>query len=638
VNRALDPERVFALVVGVESYEVDPRWSLPGPASDAMRVADWLTNTAGVPRDHVRLLLSPLNHSDAQTHVPATLENVERVLYDELPKCDGDLLWIYWAGHGYIDRTDQLLLPCMEATAAHTRHLNLHAALRWWRSNNVPRGRFRRIVAVGDTCRIETTQARALRFGTNEPGAGAIDPERRQFVLCAARPGQAAKNEAERQRGQFTHTLLGHLTGQSADNSVEDLVRIARAVQTDFAIMRANGEAWQEPQFVIDRGWDDTTLFGDQWKDDPAEAGSGPAGALVLDQRAWTELGQLLTEDSLPAYSYDAYRWAFEVSACAVPPGEVLPGDHLLDIVRDLDSRQGTRRGLPLALPFVRYLAAQAVARRAAWGAKAHAWVDFTSERLGTDAVPAPPDRAVEKPVLHIQLTSDDNNRYRTRMWLYRNAFESIWESGQPLELEAVREALAEQLIARRSHAPARIEFHVPYELLDVPFEAWHIPWRPGRTKELGCSFELVLRCPDERQGLAETPWYRKWAWLKAHGGRHPEAVRAVCDSDVSEELGSLLQETEPPVVVLAEVTEPMIMDTLNAVLDGGVPIAVWRRQAAVQEETAEPILTVLTEDAGPFEVQALPARLKKARIRRRSLALMWDDPERIPERQTLTS
>lgn len=633
---ALDPERVFALVVGIESYQVGAGWSLPGPARDAVRFADWLTGPAGVPQDHVHLLLSPLHQRRAETCPSATLENVHRALFEELPKCDGDLLWIYWAGHGYLDSSHQLLLPCTDATSLLTRHLNLQAALRWWRSSNIPGGRFRRVIAMGDTCRIETKRAKKLRFGTSEPEAGDLTPERRQFVFYAARPGEAAQNQAEREAGQFTDTLLKRLADKAVPESVEGLVDIARAVQADFSIMRAKGEAWQEPQFVISEGWDGSTLFGDHWADDPTSA-SPPAGAPVLDQLAWSELGQLLKDRPLPRYSYDAYRWAFEAAGCVVPPGDALPATHLLDIVRDLDSRQGNR-DLPLALPFVRHLAARATESNADWAAEVHAWVDRTGERLDTDPVPAPPDRAAESPALHVRLTPDDNNQYWTRMWLYQREFESVWESGQPLRLEAVRTALGQQLAARPSCAPKRIEFHVPYELLDEPFESWHIPWRGNRTKELGCYFDVLLRCPDERQGPAEAPWYRKWEWLEAQGGQHPQAVRDVRDSDVSTHLGASLQETDPPVVVLAEVTEPMIMDTLDAVLDGGVPIAIWRRPAAFREGTAEPIRTALAVEPAALDVQTLLARLRKARIAQCPLALIWDDPGRIPERQTLTS
>jgi hypothetical protein len=638
VNPALDPERVFALVVGIESYQI-PGWSLPGPARDAVRFANWLTGTAGVPQTHVHMLLSPLQKEHPQTVPSATSENVHRVLFEELPQNDGDLLWIYWAGHGFLDSRRQLLLPCADATIPFTRHLNLQAALRWWQSTNVPGGRFHRVVAVGDTCRIETQKARVLKFGANEPEAGDLTPERRQFVLYAARPGEAAKNQADKGAGQFTDTLLKHLADQPVDKTVEDLVGIAHAVQADFRIMRANGEAWQEPQFVISEDWNGSTLFGDQWADATTGAVSEPSRPPVLDQEAWTELGPLLQGlRRLPAYSYDAYRWAFEVTGCAVPPGDELPGSHLLDIARDLDARQGRRLDLPLVLPFVHFLAARARKHDAQWADEAGAWADHTRIRLGTAPVPAPPEPAAESPALHIRLTPDDNHRYWTRMWIYQNEFESVWESGQPLELEAVRGVLGQQLAVRRSHAPTRIEFHLPYELLDEPFESWKIPWRGSRMKEVGCYYDVVLRCPDERQGPAEAPWYRKWEWLTAQGGRHSQAVREVCDSDVSEYLGPSLQETDPPVVVFAEVTEPMVMDTLDAVLDGGVPIAIWRRPAGVRGGTAEPIRTALAVASGPFEVHTLPARLRNARIRRHPLALMWDDPGRIPERQTLTS
>ncbi|GHA93840.1 hypothetical protein GCM10010330_54860 [Streptomyces tendae] len=633
----LDPKKVFALVVGIESYQVRG-WSLPGPARDALRFADWLTGTAGVPQTHVHVLLSPLAEQEPPAHPPATSENVHRALFEELPECDGDLLWIYWAGHGFLDFRRQLLLPCADATIAFTRHLNLQAALRWWQSTNVHGKRFRRVVAVGDTCRVEAQKARMLRFGTNEPEAGELTPERRQFVLYAARAGEAAKNQADLEAGQFTDTLLKHLQGRPVDQVVEGLVDIVSAVRTDFQVMRANGTAWQEPQFVISEGWDGSALFGDRWSDHTGSTGSEPSSAPTLDQDAWSELGRLLQGQRLPAYSYDAYRWAFEATGCTAPPGDELPGAQLLDVVRDLDNRQGRRLDLPLALPFIHFLAARARKSNAAWAEEAEAWVDHTRERLGAGTIYAPPEPPAESPALHLRLVPDENNRYWTRIWLYRNEFESIWESGQSLDLQSIRDVLGQQLATRRSHPPTRIEFHLPYDLLDEPFESWKIPWRGGRMRELGCFYDVVLRCPEERQGPAEAPWYRKWEWLQAQGGRHPQAVREVCDSDVSDYLGSSLQAAEPPVVVLADVSEPMIMDTLDAVLDGGVPIAIWRRPVADQEGTAERIRTALAVDPGPFEVHTLPAKLRTARIRRRPLALMWDDPERIPESQTLTS
>lgn len=205
------PERTFALVVGIESYDIDPPMNLNGPARDAVRFAEWLTGTAGVPKSNLRLLLSPLARNDVGVEAkPATCEHIEGALFNDLPHCDGDLLWIYWAGHGFLDPTHQLLLPYADATTGHTTHLNLTSALRWWQSNRVRGGRFRRTVAIGDSCRIDMRWDTRLGFPKVDYLAGLPTPDRRQFTLYAARPGETARNLAEFQAGQFTDTLLKH--------------------------------------------------------------------------------------------------------------------------------------------------------------------------------------------------------------------------------------------------------------------------------------------------------------------------------------------------------------------------------------------------------------------------------------------
>ncbi|MYV58912.1 hypothetical protein GTW37_04315 [Streptomyces sp. SID4931] len=109
----LRPERTFAFVAGVEQYTLSRGWNLHGPARDALRFAHWLTGPAQVPHENVRLLLSPLRPDELDWTVttglaalrdacrPATEENVKNALQVELPQCDGDLLWIFWAGHGF---------------------------------------------------------------------------------------------------------------------------------------------------------------------------------------------------------------------------------------------------------------------------------------------------------------------------------------------------------------------------------------------------------------------------------------------------------------------------------------------------------------------------------------------------------
>ncbi|QIJ65315.1 caspase family protein [Streptomyces sp. JB150] len=623
------PERTFALVVGVEQYDIGASMSLSGAARDALRFAAWLTDTAGVPRSNVRMLLSPLDRNRIDPEAkPATRENVEAALFKDLPDQNGDLLWIYWAGHGFLDDYNQLLLPYADATNRHTTHLNLTSALRWWKSDKVSGGRFRRLVAIGDSCRIDKRRAKDLGFVTVDYQAGTPVPERLQFTLYATRPGETAKNQAERDAGQFTHTLLGHLDGMPLEYAVRGLVGVAQAVQADFTLMKKKGTAWQEPQFEIGRDWNGSSLFGDHWTDDGTA--SGPAGAPVLDQLAWSELGELLKDCPLPPYTFEAYRWAFEVTGCVPPDEHRLPSQHLTEIVRDLDSRQGTSHPLPLALPFIRHLASRS--SRSEWAAQAESWVERTRERLGAAPVAVPPGRTPERPALHIRLAPETGDAFRVGLWLFDGDFRKVGDWERPMDLDAVRVTLGTHLLAATARPPARIEFHVPYDLLHEPFETWRIPTGRGdRTAALGSRYEVVLRCPEERQGLAEAPWRNKWRWYETHGGLHPDAVRQIGDHEVCENLADELQLTEPPVCVLAEVTESRVTETLDAVLDGGIPIAVWRRPAAEDGATGSIRALLGAEPSAALDVQTLPARLRRACSARHPLALLWDHPGRIP-------
>ncbi|MGH3937014.1 MAG: hypothetical protein ACRDTG_00025 [Pseudonocardiaceae bacterium] len=130
--------------------------------------------------------------------------------------------------------------------------------------------------------------------------------------------------------------LLGRLQARTLEQCVTDLIDIAREVQADFDELHRDGVAWQRPQFLIDRGWDGSTLFGKSWVDTSA---SRP---LRLGQEAWDQLCALLSQRSLPL-TYDAYRWAFDVTGCAPLTTTRPPAEHLMDLIRDLDNRQGGR-------------------------------------------------------------------------------------------------------------------------------------------------------------------------------------------------------------------------------------------------------------------------------------------------------
>lgn len=273
---AAAPERVYALVVGVESYKIGAEWDLPGAARDAVRFAAWLTGPGQVPAANIRMLLSPLRRNELtdaqqlpeelrQSVQAATEERVDAALFKDLPRQDGDLLWFFWAGHGFLDNSLQLLLPYADADESHPKCLNLESMLRRWMSTSVPANRFLRQVVLGDACRVHPSSR--LAFDTTDYGRGQVVGERKQFVLYACRPGEAAQNLAERAAGQFTELLLNRLRTRTLGQSVAEMAEIAREVQADFRELHRSGEAWQQPQFRIHRGWDGSPLFTADWTD-----------------------------------------------------------------------------------------------------------------------------------------------------------------------------------------------------------------------------------------------------------------------------------------------------------------------------------------------------------------------------------
>ncbi len=655
----LCPERTFALVVGVEQYEIGPDWNLHGPSSDALRFAAWLTGPGKVPPDNVRLLLSPLASEGLDWSATpeltglraqwrtATEQHVKDALLKELARCDGDMLWIYWAGHGFVDQRNEMILVCSDAHEGEIRHLNLDSALRWWRTDRVRHPRFPLQAAIVDACRVPAP--RNARPGTIEYGqGGSVRARRRQFQLLACGAGEAAKNDPERRAGQFTKVLLEELARRSPAECVTDLAVIGNTVHSRFEELRRTRRAWQVPQFIRDRDWEESSFLDDGLSVLPRAA--------RLDQIAWDGLGEAFAEHALPRDTYDAYAWAFKVAGCTTPVHEGLPGDTLIDIAHDLDERQGGRPEIPLTLPFVRFLGHRAGTADPAWAACLGEWVEQTRSRLGVPPLPPPPPPSRGGTALHLQLapSTEDEELYLARIWLRRGTTTAIWESeGRPLRLDEVRQALGRELrrvgTAADDESPysespdiERVEFHVPFELLQVPFEQWEMPGSRGKTLPLGVLHQVVVRCPQERADT-RAAWKRKWGWLRTQGGKHPRAVQLVQNADVKPSLGVDLGIGRTPACVVADTTDPRTTDALDATLDGGVPVTVWWRdgtQAAGADGDELTALLEPNEDGTPTtNVLTLPGKVHALRRARAAaseaagrvdsrLALLWDDPD----------
>lgn len=254
------PKRTYALVVGIEQYEAGTTWDLPGPATDALDFTSWL-RARGVPADQILLFLSPLANelpgASLPTGVatrPADSEPLKEAITRTLPRWRGDLLWLFWAGHGVLTGDNDLRLFYADASVEDKRNLNLDALLTALRSDQYP-GLPRQIGLV-DACQTYAERMQLAKTLPNETFArGQPLTDRKQFVLYATSPGQSAINLGSARAGLFTKNVMDELTGPGSDGWPPDMEGIAARLDQHFDELRAADRADQTPTSFRWRPW-----------------------------------------------------------------------------------------------------------------------------------------------------------------------------------------------------------------------------------------------------------------------------------------------------------------------------------------------------------------------------------------------
>jgi len=198
----------------------------------------------------------------------------------------------------------------------------------------------------------------------------------------------------------------------------------------------------------------------------------------------------------------------------------------------------------------------------------------------------------------------------------------------------------AESSWAYFSRRELTLEFLLPRELLEKPVEQW--PKRAmGRAQgTLGEEHPVLLRSLDRAQRRdTHGRWAMRWnALVSGEAGRahwFPEDGNA-----------RLLTDPLPAVVVLSSpprgrAEQEEGFDELGECLRVGVPIVAWDRREGRDEKFRRKLADLLAQNEG----SDLPEVVKSLRIRARDqhsesssaligrhLALLWDDPYRLPE------
>ena len=250
----INPEQVYALVVGVETYEIDRDKPLNGPARDGLNFIEWLLSK-DVPTENIAFFVSPSHQNrdvllSAQEqdimHASATLANVEEYINSEL-KADGaggELLYVFWGGHGIVNRVDreERQLIFSDFTAATGRSIVIETLIEALRTTRDVI--FEKQIFFIDACanpiyplgspEANQSAKSALRILSN----GESYSTKEQYVLFAADIDNTTINDSLEGTGIFSQIVLGELAKQAS--LWPDLDAINRLVEDDNRSGRAS--------------------------------------------------------------------------------------------------------------------------------------------------------------------------------------------------------------------------------------------------------------------------------------------------------------------------------------------------------------------------------------------------------------
>ena len=247
----VDPTTVRALVVAVEKY-LDPKWDIVGPYADACAFISWLVETCQVPTGNVLLLASAMPGSlkrgdgtsllcEGVATAPVASSDVSNLLLTGLSQLEADLLWVFWSGHGLIDRSGRHVLLLPEATGSLQHAIGVDDLQRALQSQRVGGNRgadVAKIAVAINACQNQAPVDDVVL--TPVSTASTMMAQHGLFLMQACSAGQKARVlprsiQAEGlAASRFPRTLIKHLK-QAQAGALPNLSRVFDSVAADFA-------------------------------------------------------------------------------------------------------------------------------------------------------------------------------------------------------------------------------------------------------------------------------------------------------------------------------------------------------------------------------------------------------------------
>lgn len=261
----IDPSRVLVISVGLETYDYGAGMHLPGAAAQAERFARWALG-CGVPPQRVWLACSP----PAAIAPPPDGVVLAGTKYAELQdvfvkssECNGDLLLVFWCGHGVLNEKRERALFTSDAYAKIKRNLVLDDVLDYFSSDAV--SSFGQQILFIDAC---ANFVQDMHLGeTLTRGSMPVGQPRevQQFILYSAAQGQIADYNIVERQPTFSKTVLGWLEDHTPNELPPDVRQLTKYVDDVFERLADEGKLRQTPVTRIVRyyqGSDDVANFG----------------------------------------------------------------------------------------------------------------------------------------------------------------------------------------------------------------------------------------------------------------------------------------------------------------------------------------------------------------------------------------
>jgi hypothetical protein len=336
---------------------------------------------------------------------------------------------------------------------------------------------------------------------------------------------------------------------------------------------------------------------------------------------------------------------------------ELPPVEHPKDLVTLLERMNVGAGGVPPLLVFVELLAAHLGDRRAE---QLRRWSDRQAERMSLakelhavrleqDERTTAPANLVAYLVIRIEPDLLDQELFTVVHWRQHDPGSWRPRRGSPFtgNLDTVRVHVAD-LVAdaeaswAKDASTIRVEFLLPYALLNLPVDQWDLEVGSALPRQLGLHYQVVVRSLDRaRSPRWHREWKRRWELLKmVSTGPTPREYWLWSDGAKRRQLtvldAKLAERKEVVSLVLRSVSDNLLGEVVVGVRTG-IPVMIWQRTDTARSafdgeiEAMRDSLAELAENLRLLRSRAKQAARPGSHVGSR-VSLLWDDPDRPVE------